>query len=205
MFHKYHAVACLALAAATLPNLAHAQDTLVQQKNLGQDGQPTLIEFSPAGKLTARAAESEQVIRRQLFLGANDQLRPVRTETDQLGFSHQKFNQYYKGVKVEHATYTAHARGGQIESLSGDFEKVGELSVTPALSADAALGRAMAAVGAKKYMWQDAREEAGLKARTQDTDASYKPEGELVLVRDARQNAETGPLVLAWKFNIYAA
>ncbi|RZL07838.1 MAG: peptidase M4, partial [Hymenobacter sp.] len=204
MFHKYHAVACLALAAATLPNLAHAQDAGVQQKTLGQDGQPTLIEFSPAGKLTARATESEQVIRRQLLLGANDQLRPARVETDQLGFSHQKFNQYYKGVKVEHATYTAHARGGQIESLSGDFEKVGELSVAPSLSADAALGRALAAVGAKKYMWQDAREEAGLKTLTQDADASYKPTGELVLVRDTRQNAVNGPLVLAWKFNIYA-
>ncbi|GAB3637195.1 M4 family metallopeptidase [Hymenobacter arcticus] len=204
MSHKYYAAAWLALAAATLPTLAHAQDALVQQKSLGQDGQPTLIQFSPAGKLTARAAEGEQVIRRQLALGANDQLRPARTETDQLGFSHQKFEQYYKGVKVEHATYTAHARGGQIESLSGDFEKVGELSVTPTLSADAALGRALAAVGARKYMWQDAREETGLKTLTQDASASYKPTGELVLVRDARQSAETGPLVLAWKFNIYA-
>ncbi|MDJ0364820.1 M4 family metallopeptidase [Hymenobacter sp. H14-R3] len=204
MFHKYHTAAWLALAAATLPTLAHAQDALVQQKTLAQDGQPTLIEFSPAGKLTARAAEGEQVIRRQLALGTNDQLRPARTETDQLGFSHQKFDQYYKGVKVEHATYTAHARGGQIESLSGDFEKVGELSVTPALSADAALARALAAVGAKKYMWQDAREEAGLKTLAQDADASYKPTGELVLVRDSRQSAENGPLVLAWKFNIYA-
>jgi Zn-dependent metalloprotease len=192
------------MSAATLPHLASAQDGRVARKELGPDGQPTLIQLSPAGRQAARAADGEQVIRQQLVLGANDQLKPARLETDQLGFSHQKFEQFYKGVRVEHATYTAHSRGGQIETLSGDFEKVGAVSVTPSLSADAALASAMRFVGAKKYMWQDAREEAGLKARDNDPTATYKPAGELVLVRDARKDPENGPLVLAWKFNVYA-
>jgi bacillolysin len=204
MFHKYHAVAWLAMSAATLPHLASAQDGRVAKKEIGRDGQPTLIQLSPAGRASAHAADGGLVLRQQLALGANDQLKPARTETDQLGFSHQKFEQFYKGVKVEHATYTAHSRGGQIETLSGDFEKIDVANVTPSLSADAALAKAMAYVGAKKYMWQDAREEAGLKTRENDPAASYKPQGELVLVRDARQNAETGPLVLAWKLNVYA-
>jgi len=204
MSHKYYAAAWLALGVATIPNLASAQDGRVAKREMGRDGQPTLIEFSAAGRANARAAEGAQVIRQQLALGASDELKPARTETDQLGFSHQKFDQYYKGVKVEHATYTAHSRGGQIETLSGDFEKVDVASVTPSLSADAALAKALAFVGAKKYMWQDAREEAGLQARENSAAATYKPQGELVLVRDARQDAETGPLVLAWKFNVYA-
>jgi len=204
MFHKYHAVAWLAMSAATLPHLASAQDGGVAKKELGRDGQPTLIQLSPAGRLAARAANGELVIRQQLSLGTDDQLRPARTETDQLGFSHQKFEQYYKGVRVEHATYTAHSRGGQIETLSGDFEKVSAVSVTPTLSTEAALASAMRFVGAKKYMWQDAAEEAGLKARDNDPAATYKPAGELVLVRDARKDPENGPLVLAWKFNVYA-
>ncbi|MDO7885695.1 M4 family metallopeptidase [Hymenobacter cheonanensis] len=192
------------MSAATLPHLASAQDGRVAKKELGRDGQPTLIQFTPAGRAASRAADGELVLRQQLALGTNDQLKPARTETDQLGFSHQKFEQFYKGVKVEHATYTAHSRGGQIETLSGDFEKIEVANVTPSLSADAALARAMAFVGAKKYMWQDAREEAGLKVMESDPAATYKPQGELVLVRDARQNAETGPLVLAWKLNVYA-
>jgi bacillolysin len=204
MFHKYHAVAWLAMSAATLPHLASAQDGRVARKEIGPDGQPTLIQLSTAGRASARATDGALVIRQQLALGTDDQLRPARTETDQLGFSHQKFEQYYKGVKVEHATYTAHSRGGQIETLSGDFEKVEAVSVKPSLSADDALGQAMRFVGAKKYMWQDAREEAGLKARDNDPAATYKPEGELVLVRDSRKDPENGPLVLAWKFNVYA-
>jgi bacillolysin len=205
MLHKYHAGAWLVLGAVLFPNLASAQSGQVAKKELGLDGQPTLIEFSVAGRANLRAAESAQVIRQQLALSTDDQLLPARLETDQLGFSHQRFEQYYKGVKVEHATYTAHSRGGQLESLSGDFEKVGTLSVTPTLSADAALARAMAFVGARKYMWQDAREEAGLKQQTDNPAASYRPQGELVLVRDNRQSSDnTGPLVLAWKLNVYA-
>ncbi len=204
MSHKYHAVAWLAMSAATLPHLASAQDGRVARRELGTDGQPTLIQLSAAGRASARATDGALVIRQQLALGTDDQLRPARTETDQLGFSHQKFEQYYKGVRVEHAAYTAHSRGGQIETLSGDYEKVGTVSVTPALDADAALAKALAFVGAKKYMWQDAREEAGLRARTSDAAATYKPEGELVLVRDSRKDPENGPLVLAWKFNVYA-
>ncbi|RYY15631.1 MAG: peptidase M4, partial [Cytophagaceae bacterium] len=202
MSHKYSAVAALALGAALLPNLARAQEgARLQKKELGPDGQPTLLEFRAASRPSA--TDGAFVLREQLSLGANEQMRPARLETDQLGFSHQKFDQYYKGVKIEHATYTVHARGGAVESLSGDYERVEQLNVTPTLSVSAALGRALAAVGAKKYMWQDAAEEVNLKREAADATASYLPQGELVIVRDGRR-AETGPLVLAWKFNIYA-
>jgi bacillolysin len=203
MSHKYSTGAFLALGAAMLPFLAQAQTAdRLQKKELGQDGQPTLIQFRDGARPSS--TDGAFVLREQLRLGTDEQMRPARLETDQFGFSHQKFDQYYKGVKVEHATYTVHARGGAVESLSGDYEKVAKLNTTPSLSADAALGRALAAVGAQKYMWQDANEEAGLKASENNAKATYLPQGELVIVRDGRRNAETGPLVLAWKFNIYA-
>ncbi len=205
MNKNYYAAAWLALGVATLPQLAHAQDGRVQKKEMGTDGQPTLIEFSAAGRATLSAANGAQVLRQQLSLGTNDEMRPARLQTDQLGLSHQKFEQYYKCVKIEHAAYTVHTRGSQVESISGDYEAVPELSVQPSLSADAALRKALAAVGAQKYMWQDAAEEAGLKQREGNAKATYLPQGELVLVRDNRRNADgDGPLVLAWKFNVYA-
>ncbi|RYY17766.1 MAG: peptidase M4, partial [Cytophagaceae bacterium] len=203
MSHNYSAVTFLALGAAVLPLLAQAQVAdRVQKKELGQDGQPTIIQFREGARPSS--GDGAFVLREQLGLGTDEQMRPARLETDQLGFSHQKFEQYYKGVKVEHATYTVHARGGAVESLSGDYEKIAKLDVAPGLSAEAALGRALAVVGAKKYMWQDAAEEAGLKASENNAKASYRPQGELVIVRDGRRDAETGPLVLAWKFDIYA-
>ncbi len=203
MSHKYTTAAALALSVVALPHLANAQEgARLQKKELAADGQPALIEFKAAARPSA--ADGAFVLRQQLGLGQNEQMRPVRLDTDELGFTHQKFEQFYQGVKIEHATYTVHARQGAVESLSGDYEKVGQLSTTPGLSARAALGRALASIGAQKYMWQDAAEEAGLKQQTGNPSASYQPQGELVIVRDFRQGAETGPLVLAWKFDIYA-
>ena len=79
-------------------------------------------------------------------------------------------------------------------SISGDFERIAGLNTTPSLSNKAALARALASVGARTYMWQSSEANA----------ASYRPTGELVVVRDARVSDVSGPLVLAWKFNIYA-
>ncbi|OGX89983.1 M4 family metallopeptidase, partial [Hymenobacter coccineus] len=181
---------------------AQAQDAPhVQNKVLGPHGQPELIQFAAAGKVAYRGpADGAQLLRQQLGLGPDDQLRPTRVETDALGFTHQKFAQYYKGIRVEHAAYTVHARGGVVESISGDYEQLGGLSITPTLSVAAALDGALGYVGATKYMWQDAAAEAGLKADLRDPAATYRPQGELVIVRDAA----TDQPVLAYKFNIYA-
>ncbi|OGX89854.1 hypothetical protein BEN49_24285 [Hymenobacter coccineus] len=127
-------------------------------------------------------------------------------ETDALGFTHQKFAQYYKGILVEHAAYTVHARGGAVESASGDYEKLTGLNTTPTLGMARALDKALGYVGATKYMWQDAGEEADLKQQTSDPAATYRPQGELVIVRNERSQtpAQQGKLTLAWKFNVYA-
>ncbi|WP_426059430.1 M4 family metallopeptidase [Hymenobacter sp. B1770] len=203
---KQYSAAALLMLGTLASTTGQAQDVArVQTKVLGADNQPELVVFNAAGKADYKGAEAAAVLRQELGLAADDQMRTVRTEADPLGFTHQKFAQYYKGVKVEHASYSVHAKGGTVESISGDFEKINGLNTTPSLNEAAALRQALASVGARKYMWQDAAEEAGLKRQENNTAASYLPQGELVIVRDARTRGEAGPLVLAWKFNVYAA
>jgi len=208
MTNKYSATALLlfgTLAAAT--STAQAQDaSRIQTKVLGDDNQPMLVQFSAEGKAAYRGVEGSQVLRQQLALTSDDQLRLARVESDQLGFTHEKFAQYYQGIRVEHADYTVHAKGGTVESISGDFEKISGLNTTPSLSASAALNRALAHVGAQKYMWQDLDEETGLKQDSNNSAASYYPQGELVIVRNelTHKAADKNKSVLAWKFNIYA-
>ncbi|MCC3153772.1 M4 family metallopeptidase [Hymenobacter sp. BT770] len=180
------------LAATT----AQAQDAArIQNKVLGEDNQPVLVQFSAEGKMAYRGIEGSQVLRQQLALTNADQMVKRNVETDQLGFTHEKFAQYYQGIRVEHADYTVHAKGGTVESISGDFERIEGLSTTPSLNASAALTRALAHVGATKYMWQSGDADA----------ASYRPTGELVFVRDARATNAKSSIVLAWKFDVYAA
>ena len=189
MKKQYSAAALLMLG--TLAS-AQAQDaSRIQSKVLGEDNQPVLVQFNAEGQMAYRGADANQVLRQQLGLTNADQMVARTTETDQLGFTHQKFAQYYQGIRVEHASYTVHAKAGAIESISGDFEKISNLSITPSLSEKAALAQALAHVGASKYMWQTPEADA----------ASFRPTGELVVVRATN----TGTAVLAWKFDVYAA
>ena len=193
MKKQYSAVALLVLGSLAS---AQAQDaSRIQSKVMGEDNQPVLVQFSAEGKMAYKGMSGDQVLRQQLGLTNADQMVQRTAETDQLGFTHQKFAQYYQGIRVEHADYMVHTKAGAVESISGDFEKIVGLSVTPTLGEKAALSAAMAHVGASKYMWQTNEADA----------ASFRPTGELVVVRDNRKSAENGPLVLAWKFNVYAA
>ena len=188
---KNYSAALLLLGSTALSSVAFAQTpqaSRLPQRELAADGTPTFIRLG-AGSKTYAAREARQAIIEQLGFAAGDDLRAMTTETDQLGFVHEKFQQYYKGIKVERATYTAHARRGELESLSGKFTKTGGVNTTPALDAKAALGRALAFVGAKEYAWDT------------ENDASLRPKGELVIVPGDR----SGQPVLAWKFNIYAS
>ncbi|SHL39452.1 M4 family metallopeptidase [Hymenobacter psychrotolerans] len=204
MLNKYSAAALLLLGG--LHSAAVAQDlSRVQSKDLNDNGTPYLVQFK-ADVAAYQLNQATQLLRDQLQLTSDDQLLPLKSEADDLGFAHEKFQQYYKGIKVEHATYSVHARGGKVQSISGQFERVRGLNVTPSLSADAALQQAMAFVGARKYMWQDEREEASLKQQLDNANATYRPQGELVVVRNLRTTnaALAGKPTLAWKFNIYA-
>ena len=106
---------------------------------------------------------------------------------------------------MEHAIYSAHTKAGEVESLSGTIRHPGQVEVAPKLSVSAALDRALAFVGAKHYMWQLPQEEAALKQQQDNPAATYKPQGELVLVTDEASRESKKPrLVLAWKFDLYA-
>lgn len=123
-----------------------------------------------------------------------DELRKIKSETDNIGFVHEKFQQYFKGVKVEGATYTAHSKAGILQSLSGNFVGISQLEVKPAISAAIAFARALAKVSARIYAWDNTVTKAFPDYR--------KPKGELVIVADEEKNIAP---TLAYKFDIYAA
>ena len=125
-----------------------------------------------------------------LEMNPEDELRLIRTEADQLGFTHQRFQQFYKGVKVDGAIYTVHEKGGRILTLSGNFRDVTDLDVNPFISPDQALQYAMQHVGAAKYAWQPG-----------GFDGFEKPQGELVIYADPEGLL---PARLTYKFDVYA-
>lgn len=68
-----------------------------------------------------------------------DELRLLKETTDKLGISHHRYQQYYKGIKVENTEYLIHGKNRIIETINGDFQDVNISSVAPSVNEQQAL------------------------------------------------------------------
>ncbi|MDX9697909.1 MAG: M4 family metallopeptidase, partial [Bacteroidales bacterium] len=164
----------------------------IKEKILDRNGYPNFIEFNTKGK-TALQSESKSTLSNVLSMTKNDEYKTLRTEKDKVGFTHEKFQQYHKGIKVEYGVYAVHSRNDVIETVGGEYKPIDNINVTPALSAGIAIEKAKAFVNAEKYMWEEEKE--------------YAPTSELVIVEAdyGKQIDEVYKPVLAYKVDIYAS
>lgn len=126
-----------------------------------------------------------------LPLRKEDDLKQVTSVKDELQMTHTRYQQFFKGVKVEGGEYVIHAREGIVETVNGNYEPVPvSLHVAPSIRADQALERAISNIRAKKYTWN-------MPGNTPDG----KPVPELVITRLGK---ESQPPVLAWSFVVEA-
>jgi bacillolysin len=97
---------------------------------------------------------SPQLLAEMFSLQANDELRLRSQKMDPLGFRHDTYQQFYKGVKVENGTYKVHSKNGMIKTMSGNYRHIFvDININPSLSESAALQFAINAIGAQKYVW----------------------------------------------------
>lgn len=108
------------------------------------------IQRNPNGKIKfARFAENENPHRSMhndtVFLKTvlqaknEDNFKKVKEFTDELGITHRRFQQFYKGLKVENAEYLVHGRNNSITLINGDFQDINVSSVNPSINETDAL------------------------------------------------------------------
>ena len=188
------------LATLTLFSfVAFAQETdkHVKQKEVNSNGIPNLITFKENSNI--KNSNSTQIFKDQLGLKAQQSLNSISTEIDDLGFNHEKFQLFHKGVKVEFATYSIHSKQGKVTSMSGEFYNIPDVSNAPQISAQDAFIMAKNYTGAKSYMWENTVEAESIKYQM--------PVGELVFlpIIDAEvKKQDFDNVKLAYKFDIYA-
>ncbi|RTY95986.1 M4 family metallopeptidase [Flavobacterium sp. GT3R68] len=191
-------VLSMAVSFFALTLSAQEGDKNVKQKLTDQNGKPTLITFNE--KSSYKAGDSQQVFKDQLGIKENSAFSKIKSESDKLGFVHEKFQQYYKGIKVEFATYMLHSKSGRLESMNGEFYDMEDVNTNPKLSPQQALEYAVKKIGAIQYLWDVPSDAAAMNYQ--------KPTGELVLVpimdNGASKHKENN-VRLAYKFDIYAA
>ncbi len=197
---KFSALAALFLGFSC--TYANAQNGNAKKEEKNSDNQTaTFVEFNDSGKRPE--ADAKQVIKDYFKTKGNDDFQTVSKVGDLLGQSHTKHQQYYKGIKVENGVYVTHAKGGIIQSMSGDYVPIDDNFNTKAnLSEQNALDIALSSVSAKEYMWntEDAADYYG------KVKGKFAPTGELVIIEDFNANSKNEKITphLAYKFDIYA-
>ncbi|HRH65615.1 MAG TPA: M4 family metallopeptidase [Bacteroidia bacterium] len=163
---------------------------------------PSFISFHE----NARPAASEPALWLQLYFGmdAGFSLQLLSTETDLIGYTHFRYQQYFKGIPVEGTMWLVHTKGGAVYSMNGVVFQHLKVNSSAVLGENDALTKALAKVGAKKYKWQSPEEEAWLKKEQDDPSASFFPKAQLCFAYDSRY--PNNPVYrLAYRFDIYAS
>jgi len=175
---------------------AQQNDTLEIQRN--DIGIVKFARFKP--DFNGKIQDGTRFLKTVLHAKPDDEFRLMNETTDELGISHLRFQQYYKGIKVEDSEYLIHGKNGIIETINGDFKRVNISSLTPSVNEKQALGKALDYVNARKYKWEDENYEKFIKQRKNNPKATYYPSGELVITKDYLKNGKN--LRLSWKFSI---
>lgn len=199
MKKKLQKIVALTFATSMFSLSAFAQNTQkgISQKNLSDNGSPSSITFND--KSTYKGSDYKKVFKDQLNLKENQSYSKIKTETDAKGYTHDKFQLYEQGIKVEFATYTLHTKDDKLASMNGEFYNMKNVKTTTSISPQHAFNIAISHTGAKEYLWENRQEAIQM--------GYQKPKGELVLLPSMEEQGtkRTADKVrLAYKFDIYA-
>ena len=198
MKQNFRNVGLATLALFSFTAFAQETDKNVKLKEVNSNGIPGLITFNENSNF--KSSNSTQIFQDQLGLKQNQTLNSIKSEIDELGFKHEKFQLFHKGVKVEFATYSIHSRQGKVTTMSGEFYNIADISTTPQISAQDAFIMAKKHTGAKSYMWENAAEAKSINYQM--------PVGELIFLPIIGSEVKKGDfdnVKLAYKFDIYAS
>jgi len=127
----------------------------------------------------------------------------LRSEKDNLGFTHYRYQQTYKGYPIHSNIFIIHVKNNRIASMNGQLFSKLDVSATATLTEAQALGKAIDFVGADSYKWQIPDEERLLKYTLDNENATWFPKGELMMV-PSDNNFKGLHYRLAYRFDIYA-
>ncbi|MCX6351965.1 MAG: M4 family metallopeptidase [Bacteroidetes bacterium] len=165
-------------------------------------GIPDYVEYKPEGQWSA--SEFQEKVKNILHLKADDKLIEYQTDKDDIGYTHHRFEQYYKGIPVTVSMIIMHEKNGNCVSFNGEFFPGINLNTVPSISEKNALEIAKKYSGGTSFMWEKPEEEAFLKKIKDDPTATYFPKGELRICPINGQ-PKKGNFRLTYRFDIYCA
>lgn len=164
-------------------------------------GIPTYIRFAKGLELSY--PQFELWLSERFKVGQGLGIKLIKTESDELGFTHYRYQQTYQGYPIFGNTYIVHVKNGYITCMNGSLADKSEAPVRAAISEKEALSKALLYINAKSYMWQYPDEEKALRYAMDDQKATYYPKGELVVI-SADDDQSFKNYRLCYQFDVYA-
>jgi Zn-dependent metalloprotease len=121
-----------------------------------------------------------------------------KTERDDNGFTHLRFEIASNNVSLANKVILAHLYNGKLVSLNGDLNSEALVENSFQIGESQALNFALDKVKAQKYIWQDRAEEEHMRKIDNDPNFTYFPAGKKVIYEIDNKS------YCAWKFDIYA-
>lgn len=176
----------------------------IKRQKVSPTGVRTYVEFNTKEKAYP-INESQRVLHEYLPIGKQDEMREIQVRKGMLGNTHQKYQQYYKDIKVEYGVYQIHAnQQGSVTSMSGKYYQMPSIDTSPTLTEEDALQAALSYVNADTYKWELPEEENWLKRKEENEEATYFPKGNLVFCKNFRNPDDESDIRLSYKFDVYA-
>ncbi|MCH1887939.1 M4 family metallopeptidase, partial [Leptospira interrogans] len=174
----------------------------LSERTYTSDGRITFAKFN-SDLVPYSRKQAPEVLKTYLQLPLSSEASFLRSA--RVGdFDQDRFQQRYKGIRVENGIYTVVSKENTIELMMGEFYQVPEnFNSSPKLSESEALSKTLKHIGAKKYIWESVEREAALKRKKNDPNASYFPKGELLVYEHSLGKSNTKKeFRLAYKFGI---
>lgn len=133
-----------------------------------------------------------QIFSKEFKLLKGVSFQKISSNIDRAGYTHEKYQQFFKGLKVEFGIAIVHSKNGKAKLVNGELYAVEGLNLQPSLDREQGLTKAIQYIGAQAYLWEDEQQSQIMEYQ--------KPVGDMVLL----PNLLTGSATLAYKYDIYA-
>lgn len=146
--------------------------------------------------------EAQAYVQKIVGLNSNYGFIQIRKEEDELGFTHIRLQETFKGIEVLGAVLILHIKDHRLHSFNGEVFEIKETSEIK-LDEKTCLQIALDTTAALSYMWEHSEEELAIKQIKEDENATWYPSGMLIYVPldlDFKKNE----FKLAYKFNVHA-
>jgi Zn-dependent metalloprotease len=137
--------------------------------------------------------------KRQVIKGTKDRT----SEKDDLGYVHERYAQYYKGIKIENSDIRVRYLNGLFVSANGEYIDAPNIDVSVILSKEDAIQKAKEYVGANEYIWENEAENNWLKSITNDENASFYPNPEIIICKNSINLKDT-MFYVAYKVDVFS-